>query len=61
MADAAGRGHRAAGDTAPGLDCAMADAFGGGCRALDGALDWPGGISRDVKAGNEKCYESGES
>jgi len=61
VADAPGRGYRAAGDAAPGLGRAMADAFGGGCRALDGSLDRPGGISRDGKAGNEKCCESGDS
>jgi hypothetical protein len=55
MADAAGGRHRAAGDAAPGLGRAMAHAFGGGGRALDGSLDRPGGISRQGKAGNEKC------
>jgi|KBSMisStandDraft_5_1062788.scaffolds.fasta_scaffold678083_1 hypothetical protein len=61
VADAPGRGYRTAGDAAPGLGRAMADAFGGGCRALDGSLDRPGGISGDGKAGNEKCCESGDS
>ena len=61
MADAAGRRHRSPGYAAPSLGCAMADAFGGGCGALDGALDRPSGISWRGKAGNEKCCESGES